>query len=162
MEAVYKNYKPAWRSFFAQFILMLLLIVIAGVVHYFRAGEEWVKWLWVAVAVIDVIIFIDIAIQRATMSLILRDNPSKLEDQEVAFIVCRPFKLFSSDFRRVIEIGLMNIEHVEFEQNFLQMIMRIGNVVITSSGTGGKEICAKNIPNPQAVCDEIEVHARRN
>ena len=161
MEAVYRYYKPAWRSFYAKFIFMLLLIVLAGALHYFKSGEQWVKLVWIAVAVIDVLMFIYIAIQRATMSLVLRDNPSKPEDQEVAFIVCKPLKPLSSDFRRVVEIGLTNIEHVEFRQNFLQLMLRTGDVIITSSGTSGEEIRAKNIPNPQAVCDEIETHARR-
>ena len=161
MEAVYKYYKPAWRSFYAKFLIILLLIVLAGVVHYFKVGEEWVKWMWIAVAVVDVLLFIYMAIQRATMSLVLRDNPNKPEDQEVAFILCQPLKPFSSEFRRVVEISLRNIEHVEFRQNLLQTILRTGDVIITSSGTSEQEIRAENIPNPQAVCDEIEIHAHR-
>lgn len=161
MEAVYKYYKPAWRSFYAKILLVLLLIVLAGVVHHLKPGEEWIKWLWIAVGAVDILILIYIAIQRSTMSLVLRDNPDKPEDQEVAFIVCKPMKPFSADFRRVVEIGLSHIEHVEFRQNVLQMLLKMGDVIITSSGTSGEEIRAENIPNPQGVCDEIEIHARK-
>ncbi len=161
MEAVYKYYKPAWRSFYAKILLMLLLVVIGCAVNYYKPGENWLKLMWIAIAVVDVLIFLHIAIQRSTMSLILRDNPSKPEDQEVAFIVCKPLKPFSSDFRRVVEISLRNIEHVEFVQNLFQTILRTGDVIVTSSGTSGQEIRAKDIPNPQAVCDEIEIHAHK-
>ena len=95
------------------------------------------------------------------MSLILRDNPEKAEDQEIAFIECNPLKPFSTDFRKSIEIGLANIVHIEIKQTMMQTILNVGNIVITSSGTGMEEIQAPNIPNPQAVRDEIQVHASR-
>ena len=161
MEAVYKYYRPAFRSFCGKIIVMLLLLAAAGTVNYLKPGVHWLRWMWIAVAVIDVLLFVSILIQRATMSLVLRDNPSKPEDQEVAFIACKPLKPFSSDFRRVVEISLRNIEHVEFEQNLLQTLLRTGDVIVTSSGTSGQEIRARNIANPQAVCDEIEIHAHR-
>ena len=161
MEAVYKYYKPAWRSFYAKLLLMLLLVVIGGVVNYFKAGEGWLKLMWIAIAAIDVVIFIYIAVQRGTMSLILRDNPDKAEDQEVAFVVCHPLKPFSSNFRESVEIGLSNIVHIKLGQTMMQSMLNIGDVIITSSGTGTEEIYARNIPNPQAVRDEIQVHARR-
>lgn len=161
MEAVYKYYKPAFRSFYKNFLVMLLLAVLAGVVHYFKAGATWLKWMWIAVAVIEVAIFLYIVIKRATISLILRDNPDKAEDQEVAFITCHPLKPFSSDFRESIEIGLANIMHIKMGQTLMQTMLNIGDIVVTSSGTAKEEIYAHNIPNPQAVRDEIQVHARK-
>ena len=161
MEPVYKYYKPAWKSFYGTFFVMIALIVIAGIANYFQAGASWLKWMWIAVAVIDVLLFICIAIQRATMSLILRDNPDKAEDQEVAFIKSNPFKPFSSDYKQSIEIGLANITHIKVEQTMIQSMLNVGDIVITSSGTGVEEIQAHNIPNPNAVRDEIQVHARK-
>ena len=64
-------------------------------------------------------------------------------------------------FRKSIEIGLANIVHIEIKQTMMQTILNVGNIVITSSGTGMEEIKAPNIPNPQAVRDEIQVHASR-
>ncbi|MBQ7214438.1 MAG: PH domain-containing protein [Synergistaceae bacterium] len=157
----YKYYKPAWRSYCGSFMLMLCLIVLGCAVNYMKAGALWLKWMWIGIAVIDVLIFLYIAVKRATMSLILRDNPAKPEDQEVAFIVSNPLKPFSGEFRKSIEIGLSNIEHIEITQNLLQSMLNTGDIVITSSGTGEKEIRAKSIPNPQAVCDEIQTHARK-
>jgi hypothetical protein len=101
-----------------------------------------------------------IAVKRATMSLILRDNPSKAEDQEIAYIVSHPLRPFSSNFRESIEIGLANIIHIKVGQTMMQTLLNIGDVVITSSGTGHEEIQAKNVPSPQAVRDEIQIHAR--
>ncbi|MBQ7155531.1 MAG: PH domain-containing protein [Synergistaceae bacterium] len=161
MEPVYKYYKPAFRSFYRNFLLMLLLAVLAGVLHYFKSGASWLKWMWIAVAVVEVLAFLYIVVKRATMSLILRDNPDKAEDQEVAFIVCHPLKPFSSDFRESVEIGLANIVHIKMGQTLMQTMLNIGDIVITSSGTGTEEIHAHNIPNPQAVRDEIQVHARK-
>ncbi len=160
MEAVYKYYRPAWRSFYGDILLMICLIVIGCIASYVQSGASWLKWMWIAIAVIDVLLFLYIAVKRATMSLILRDNPDKPEDQEVAFIVSHPLKPFSSEFRKSIEIGLANIEHIEIGQNLIQSMLNMGDLVITSSGTGEKEIRAKNIPNPQSVCDEIQIHAR--
>ncbi len=163
-EPVYKYFRPAWRSFYASFLLIILLIVLAvcaGIfVPYVKENPFVSKLIWIAVAVIDVIIFLTIAIKRATMSLVLRDNPSKAEDQEIAYIVSHPLKPFSSDFRESIEIGLANIIHIKVEQTMMQMLLNIGKIVITSSGTGKEEINAMNIPNPQAVRDEIQIHAR--
>ena len=160
METVYKYYKPAWRSFYVNFLCMIVLAVIAGVVNYFKPGEAWTRWMWIAVAVVEVLMLCYIAVQRATMSLVLRDNPDKAEDQEVAFIVCHPLKPFSSDFRESVEIGLANIMHIKMGQTLMQTMLNIGDIVITSSGTGTEEIYAHNIPNPQKVRDEIQIHAR--
>lgn len=161
MEPVYKYYKPAWKSFYARFLLIVILVVLAGMANYFKAGEAWLKWMWIAVAVIGVLTFLYTAIQRATTSLILRDNPDKAEDQEVAFIKCHPMKPFSSDFRQSIEIGLANIMHIKVGQTLMQSMLNIGDIMIASSGTSAEEIHAFNIPNPQAVRDEIQTHARK-
>ena len=161
MEAVYKYYKPAWKSFYASFLLMLLVLVLSCGANYIYSGAAWLKWMWIAVAVVEVVIFLCIAIQRATMSLVLKDNPDKAEDQEVAFIRSHPFKPFSSDFKQSIELGLANIMHIKVGQTMMQSMMNVGDIVITSSGTSGEEIHAHNIPNPNAVRDEIQIHARK-
>ncbi|MBQ6972396.1 MAG: PH domain-containing protein [Synergistaceae bacterium] len=161
MEAFCKTYKPAWKSFYKLLFLALLLLVLGGVANHFKPGEPWLKWMWIAVAAVEVLILLYIMAKRWTMSLILRDDPSKAENQEIAYIECNPLKPFSQDFRKSIEIGLANIVHIEIKQTMMQTILNIGNVVITSSGTGAEEIQAPNIPNPQAVRDEIQIHARQ-
>ena len=163
MEAVYTYYKPAWKSFYKAFFLMLLIVILAFVGQLW--GPEWLsanaKWLWIAVAIVDFLIFIYIAIKRVTMMLILKDNPDKPEDQEVAFVVCHPLKPFSPDFRESIEIGLANIMHIKVGQNLMQTLFNIGDVIVTSSGTATEEIRAYNLPSPKVVRDEIQKHARR-
>lgn len=163
-EPVYKYFKPAWRSFYMNFALMILLIVLAVCAEMFVPyikEHAWVsKLMWIVVAVVDIFIFLMIVVKRATMSLVLRDNPTKAEDQEIAYIVSHPLKPFSSEFRESIEIGLANIVHIKLGQTMMQTMLNIGDIVITSSGTGHEEIQAKNIPNPQAVRDEIQIHAR--
>ena len=164
MEPVYKYYKPAWRSFYNYLLLMLLLIILAGAASFvgpMKSGTKYFAWMWIVVAVIDILLFVYVAIKRATMSLVLRDNPDKAEDQEVAFIVCHPTRPFSSDFRTSIEIGLANIMHIKVGQTMMQTLFNIGDIIVTSSGTATEEIFAHNIPNPQAVRDEIQVHARK-
>lgn len=161
MEPLYKTYKPAWRSFYKLLFVALLILVLACVVNYFKSGESWLKWMWIAAVIVDVLILLYITIQRATMSLTLRDDPERAENQEVAFVVCHPLKPFSSDFRESIEIGLANITHIRVGQTMMQTILNIGDVIITSSGTGSEEIHARNIPAPLAVRDEIQIHARK-
>lgn len=164
MEPVYKYYKPAWKSFYKLIMLMILVLILAILGSFmgpFKSGTNMFKWMWILAVIIDVVIFFYIAVQRATMSLILRDNPEKAEDQEVAFVVCHPLKPFSSDFRESIEIGLSNIMHIKVGQTMMQTIFNIGDIIITSSGTSTEEILAKNIPSPHSVRDEIQVHSRR-
>lgn len=161
MEAFFKTYKPAWKSFYKLIFLAIAILILAGVANHFKPGESWLKWMWIVVAVIDVLILLYIAAKRWTMSLVLKDDPAKAEDQEIAFIECNPLKPFSSDFRKSIEIGLSSIVHIEVKQTLMQTIMRVGDVVIASSGTGKEEIYAPNIPDPQAVRDEIQLHAKK-
>ena len=158
METVYK---PAWRSYYKDFALMLIILIAAGVVHYFNAEASWMKWVWIAACVIDVLLFIYVALRRATISLILRDNPESHANQEVAFTTCNPLKPWSRDFRKSIEIGLANVMHIEVGQNLMQTMLNIGDIIITSSGTSGEEIVARNIPSPSSVRDTIQEHARK-
>ena len=156
-----KVFKPAWKSFYKDFLLMLLVLVIAGAVQYFKAGASWLKFVWIAAVVIDVVLFLYVAIKRSTMALILRDKPDDPANQEVAFVTCNPLKPFSSDFRKSIEIGLANVMHIEVGQTAMQTLLNVGDIIVTSSGTGGEEIRAKNITSPRQVRDEIQVHARK-
>ena len=159
MEPFYKTYKPAKRGFFKVWLLILLILIAACALNYFKPGESWLKWVWLVAVVVDVFLVLYIYAKRWTMSLTLKDNPEKAEDQEVSFTECNPLRPFSSDFRKSIEIDLANIEHIEIKQTAMQTILNIGDVVIASSGTGREEIYALNIPNPQAVRDEIQLHA---
>lgn len=156
-----KLYKPAIRSFYKDMLLMILVLIIAGALQYFKAGASWLKWVWLAAIIIDAVLFLYLLIRRSMMSLLLRDNPENPANQEVAFITCNPLKPFSSDFRKSIEIGLANIMHIEVGQTAMQTLLGIGDIIITSSGTSGEEIRAKNIPSPYEVRDEIQVHARK-
>lgn len=157
MEAVYKTYKPAWRSFYKSIFLMILILVLAGLVNYFK--PDYAKWAWIIAVAVDVVIFILICIKRMTVSLILRDDPDKPENQEIA---CTKIKPFSSSFRQSIEIGLSEIVDIKVNQSIMQILLRVGDIIITSSGTGGQEIIAENIPNPSEVRDEIQKHKRRH
>ncbi len=156
------EYKTAWRSFYGLFSLMILILILAC------AGSIWgplntgakLKWMWIVVAIIEVVIFLSIAVKRATMSLILKDDPERPENQEVEYIVCHPLKLFT-EFRVSKEIGLTKIADIDVKQNAIQTILNIGDVLISSPGTSEKEVRAKNIPAPKDVRDEIQKHARK-
>ena len=154
-------YKPAWKSFYKDFFLMLLVLVAAGAVHFFTGGSSWSKLAWIVAAIVDVLLFIYVCIKRTTMSLILRDDPNSPANREVAFVSSNPLKPYSSDFKKSIEIGLSNIMHIEVGQTMMQTILGIGDIIITSSGTGGEEIRANNIPSPDKVRDTIQEHARK-
>ena len=155
-------YKPAWKSFYADFFMMLLVLIAAGVVHYLKCGESWLKWVWIAACVIDLLLLVFVCLKRSiSMTLILRDDPNSPANQEIAFETSNPMKPFSSDFRKSVEIGLANVKHIEIKQTMLQTLLNIGDLVITSSGTGDEEIRAKNIPSPAKVRDTIQEHARK-
>ncbi len=157
MEAVYKTYKPAWRSFYKSIFLMILILVLAGLVNTYK--PDYAKWAWIAAIALDAVIFVGICIKRMTVSLVLRDDPDKPENQEIA---CTKIKPFSSSFRESIEIGLSEIVDIKVNQSIMQILLRVGNVIITSSGTGSQEIIAEDIPYPYEVRDEIQKHKRRH
>ena len=81
------TYKPSWKSFYKDFMLMLLLVILAGAVNYFKAGEWWLKWLWIAVCAVDVLLFIYAALKRSMMSLILRDDPDNSANRDRKSVV---------------------------------------------------------------------------
>ncbi len=161
MEPLYKTYKPSKRGFYKLWLLALLILVLACAANYFKPGESWLKWVWAAAIIVDVLIVLYIYAKRWTISLTLKDNPEKAADQEVSYEECNPLKPFSSDFRKSIEIGLQNIEHIEVKQTMMQAILHIGDIIIASSGTGREEIQAPGILNPQAVRDEIQASASK-
>ena len=155
-----QRFRPVFRSFYNMLNLAVLIFILACVGSFFISGAK-LKWIWIAAVVIDVLIFLYIAIRRMTISLTLKDDPAHPEDQEISFVEYNWLKPLSRDFKKSIEIGLANIVHIEVEQNFMQLIFRVGNVVVTSSGTGGREIFAPNMPNPNYIRDEIQKHARK-
>ena len=156
------EYKTAWRSFYGLFSLMILILILACV------GSIWgplnsgakLKWMWIIVAVVDILIFLGIAVKRATMSLILKDDPERPENQEIEYVVCNPLKLFT-EFRVSKEIGLTKIADIDVKQNAIQTLLNIGDILISSPGTSEKEVRARNIPDPVSVRDEIQKHARK-
>ena len=161
MEPFYKTYKTAWRSFYKLLFLAVLFVILACIGSIwgpFNEGAK-LKFMWIAVIVIDVFILLYIFVQRKTMSLTLKDNPDKPEDQEVSYVEYNPLKPFSPDFKKSIEIGLAKIEHIRLNQTMMQTILNIGDIVVASSGTGAEEIHARNIPDPQSVRDEIQLRA---
>ena len=155
-----QRFRPVFRSFYNLLNLAVLILILACVGSFFISGAK-LKWVWIAAVVIDVLIFLYIALRRMTISLTLKDDPARPEDQEVSFVEYNWLNPLSRNFKKSIEIGLSNIVHIEVEQNFMQLIYRVGNVIITSSGTGGREIFAPNMPNPNYIRDEIQRHARK-
>ena len=161
MEPFYKTYKPAKRGFFKIWFLILLVLVAACAVNYFKPGEPWLKWVWIAAVIIDALLVLYIYAKRWTISLTLKANPNKAEDQEVSYEECNPLRPFSSDFRKSIEISLSNILHIEVKQTAIQALFMVGDIIIASGGTALEEIKARNIPNPLEVRDEIQNYAKK-
>ncbi len=155
-------YRSAWRSFYGLFSLMLLVLILACACTIwgpFNEGAK-LKWVWIIAIVVDIFIFLCIALKRMTMRLILKDDPDRPEHQEVEYILCNPLKLFT-EFKVSKEVGLAKIADIDVKQNFMQAILDLGDIAISSPGTSEKEINAKNIPNPKEVRDEIQKHARK-
>ena len=141
-------------------MLLILILAIAGSIWGPLSSAPKLKWLWIVAIVVEIFIFLGIALKRATMSLILKDDPDRPENQEVEYVVCHPLKLFT-EFRVSKEVGLAKIADIDVKQNFIQTILNIGDIAISSPGTGQKEIMAHNIPKPREVRDEIQKHARK-
>ena len=156
------EYRTAWRSFYGLFTLMILILILAAVASIWgplNSGAK-LKWVWIIALVVDVFIFLGIALKRVTMKLVLKDDPDRPENQEVEYVECHPLKLFT-EFRVSKEIGLTKIADIDVKQNALQTILNIGDIAISSPGTSEKEVKARNIPNPREVRDEIQKHARK-
>lgn len=162
MEKTYIEYRTAWRSFYGLFSLMLLIFIlaIAGSIWGPFASGAKLTWMWTIVAVVEVFIFLCIAIKRKTMKLVLKDDPDRPENREVEYVEYRPSKFFSK-FKISKEIGLTKIADIDVSQNAFQTLLNIGDISISSPGTAEKEVKAYNIPNPLAVRDEIQRHSRK-
>lgn len=155
-------YRTAWRSFYGLFFIMLLILALAilgSIWGPFSSGAK-LKWMWIITAVVEIFIFLGIAVKRATMCLILKDDPERPENQEVEYVSTNPLKLFT-EFRVSKEVGLAKIADIDVKQNAIQAVLNIGDIAISSPGTGEKEIKAKNIPDPRGVRDSIQKHARK-
>ena len=159
MEQTRLEYRTAWRSFYGLFSLMALILILAVIGSTFVSGAK-LKWMWIVVVIAEVFIFFGIFLKRMTMKLILKDDPDRPENQEVEYVECHPLKLFTR-FRVSKEIGLTKIADIDVSQNFIQTILNIGDIAISSPGTSEKEVKASNIPNPREVRDEIQKHSRK-
>ncbi len=150
--AVNKTFRTAWRSFYKIIALMILIFLCACFVSY----KGWLPAtiLWVVVAVVLLGLFCYMATKRVSEKLILRDNPEEFKSKEIALET----GLLGS---KSIEIGLVNVRHIEITKSILQRILNIGDLKIASSGTSENEIVIKNIPNPEGVRDEIQEHVRK-
>ena len=156
------EYRTAWRSFYGLFSLMFLILIlaIAGSIWGPLASGAKLKWIWILVAIVEIFIFLGIALKRATMKLVLKDDPDRPEKQEIEYVECHPLKLFTK-FRVSKEIGLTKIADIDVSQNAIQTLLNIGDIAISSPGTSEKEVKAHNIPDPRAVRDEIQKHSRK-
>ena len=156
------EYRTAWRSFYGLFSLMLLILIlaIAGNIWGPSALKNHLAWMWGLVAIVEVLIFLGIALKRITMKLVLKDDPDRPEKQEIEYVECHPLKLFTR-FRVSKEIGLTKIADIDVSQNAIQTLLNIGDIAISSPGTSEKEVKAHNIPDPRAVRDEIQKHSRK-
>ena len=156
------EYRTAWRSFYGLFSLMFLIFILAiiGSIWGPLASGAKLKWMWILVVIAEVFIFLGIALKRATMKLVLKDDPDRPEKQEIEYVECHPLKLFTK-FRVSKEIGLTKIADIDVSQNAIQTLLNIGDIAISSPGTSEKEVKAHNIPDPRAVRDEIQKHSRK-
>ena len=141
--------------------LILILAIVASFIGPMKYGTSLFKWMWCIAIILSVLLMLYVAVKRRTISLKLCDDPNKIENCEVAFTIYNWAKPFSGDFRRSIEIGLKQIVHIEVSQSALQTLLNIGDIAIASGGTDEREIKAPNMPNPDAIRDEIQEHARK-
>ena len=162
MEPTRLEYRTAWRSFYGLISLMILILILAvlGSIWGPLTSGTKLKFMWFVALIAEILIFFGILLKRMTMKLILKDDPNRPEDQEVEYVECHPLKLFTK-FRVSKEIGLTKIADIDVSQNFIQTILNIGDIAISSPGTSEKEVKALNIPNPREVRDEIQKHSRK-
>lgn len=158
----YKHFKPAWRGFYKSFILMILVLVLAfcatHFIPYFNESTLMTKTVWIAAVVIDVILLLMVAVKRSMITLTISDNPEKKEEQEVDYREFNPTRPGSPDFRKSIQIGFRDIVDIKVGQTMMQTVLGIGDLIITSSGTGNEEIVARNLRNPHGIREEIQAH----
>ena len=142
-----KIYRPAWRSFFYPDILLMIIIFVVACIIGWKVnmgGKGWILALIVLIAF--VVLFMRMFIKRISSYLIVRRD-------EVAF----ERGILN---RKSTEIGYEDIRTVDVTQTLIQRIFNLGHISIASSGTGGYEIFAKNMPNPNEIRDEIQGRKR--
>lgn len=141
---------------------MILVTVLAfyatHFAPYFNESPSATKTTWIAAVVIDTILLLMVAIKRSLITLTISDNPEKKEEQEVDYREFNPTRPGSPDFRKSIQIGFRDIVDIKVGQTMMQTLLGIGDLIITSSGTGNEEIVARNLHNPHDIREEIQKH----
>ena len=141
------DYQPAWRSFYWHILLMAAVFIVACVISLMGSwGFKGQMILWLIVLVVLLGIFVHMATRRMGVVLSVRHDEVALDTG-----------IFK---RKSIEISYSSLRTVEVTQTILQRLLNLGDLSIASSGTGGYEIVVPNMPNPNAIRNEIQAHER--
>ena len=63
--------------------------------------------------------------------------------------------------KSITEVWHQDVRNVQLDQTFLQRLLGVGSLGISSSGQAGLEISVSGIPDPDRVKDLIDQHRRR-
>ena len=143
------EYVPSMRSSYKCMFTIIALFIVALVLSFVKPIEThheyllgmWILWIIVAVAML-------LYMKLQTLGVHLYVKPEEVE------YVKGILKQNS------IEISYRDFRMIEVSQTVMQRLLNIGDISIASSGTGGKEIVAPNMPSPREIRDEIQARQR--
>ena len=139
------DYVPSMRGSYKCMFTIVALFVVALLLSFVKSVETEHKYLlgvWILWIVISAALLLYMKIKTIGVHLYVKPH-------EVEY-----FKGIFDD--KSIEIKYRDFRMIEVNRTFVQKLLNIGDLLIASSGTGGKEIIARNMPNPRAIRDEIQ------
>jgi len=141
-----QKFKPAWRSYYRHFFVMVACFVAVLVISIKWLPDGFQKWLWLLFLTAVAYIACNMAYKRNSVLLIVRPDGIALERGIIG--------------RQSIEISMRNIRTIQVNQSVMQRILNVGAVCVASSGTEGYEISALNMPSPHEIRQVIQINER--
>ena len=142
----YEN-KNAWKNYIVQYLHILVMIVIIGVVAFDGVNTGWKKYISIVGIVCIITIFIEIMFCRLSESLTLSEDKVFMEKGILEK------EIDTADSRK--------IRTSKVKQNLWQRLVNIGDIYIFSSGDI-HDILAHGINNPHEIRDRILSYGRNN
>ncbi|MBQ8693235.1 MAG: PH domain-containing protein [Synergistaceae bacterium] len=143
------EYVPSMRSSYKCMLAIVALFIVALVLSFIKPIEThhnyllgtWILWIIITAALL-------LYMKAKTLGVCLKVKPDEVE-------IVRGIL-----GRQSTEISYRNLRSIDVNQTPMQRLLNIGDILIASSGTDGKEIVARNMSSPREIRDEIQLRER--
>jgi len=143
MSVVKTELRPAWRTYWSGFLLMLLLL--AGAFFAFVSAapeEEGMRLLALAMLAAAGLVLLGVVLKRYSWKFTIEGNR-----------VSRHYGLISRN-QQSVRIG--DLRSIELDQSFFQRVFGVGDIAFYSAGSADAEVRFFGIADPLSVRNQID------